>query len=233
MGTHARRPTTVRFPDVKSSGIDFTGKTVILYLPQRQPRLRDLPGVWRSMGIDCRFLVGGLEKWLVESRPLTGLNARTLAELRAMPAHRNQSALLDTDAGARSRWRRRSAVFVDTRYPGEFAARSSARRHQPADLRRCRRREFRTEHRRNCRSSRSSCLATIAAAASSAKCSALSFERAGHDFRGRYTLPWEFFTERAAPVHQGVARGEQQGLVPEGRRGAGRRAVADRRRTSA
>ena len=49
------------------------------------------------MGIDCRFLIGGLEKWLVEKRSLTGMNARTLADLRAVPEHRNQSTLLDTE----------------------------------------------------------------------------------------------------------------------------------------
>ena len=71
------------------------------------------------MGIDCRFLIGGLEKWLVEKRPLTGLKARTLSDLRAVPAHRNQSILLDTKQ-VRDLLEKENAVFVDTRYPGEF-----------------------------------------------------------------------------------------------------------------
>ena len=71
------------------------------------------------MGIDCRFLIGGLEKWLVEKRPLTGLKARTLSDLRAVPAHRNQSVLLDTNQ-VRELMEKENAVFVDARYPGEF-----------------------------------------------------------------------------------------------------------------
>ena len=84
------------------------------------------------MGIDCRFLVGGLEKWLVEKRPLTGLNARTLSDLRAVPAHRNQSVLLDTEQ-VRDLLDKEGAVFVDIRYPGRVQERSPAERDQPAD----------------------------------------------------------------------------------------------------
>src|SRR3954464_13257648 len=87
---------TIRFPDVKSSGIDFAGKTAIAYCHNGNRGYETCQGL-AAMGIDCRFLVGGLEKWLVEKRPLTGLKARTLSDLRAVPAHRNQSVLLDTE----------------------------------------------------------------------------------------------------------------------------------------
>src|SRR6201992_3327509 len=73
------------------------------------------------MGVRCRFRVGGLEKWLVEKRPLTGLKARTLSDLRAVPAHRNQSVLLDTEQ-VRQLIEKEGAALVDVRYPGEFAS---------------------------------------------------------------------------------------------------------------
>ena len=122
---------TIRFPDVKSSGIDFTGKTAIAYCHNGNRGYETCQGL-AAMGIDCRFLVGGLEKWLVEKRPLTGLNARTLADLRAVPAHRNQSVLLDTDAGARAAGQGERGV---RRHPlsGRVQERSPAERDQPAD----------------------------------------------------------------------------------------------------
>src|SRR4029078_2889823 len=109
---------TIRFPDVKSSGIDFTGKTAIAYCHNGNRGYETCQGL-AAMCIDCRYLIGGLEKWLVEKRPLTGLKARTLADLRAVPAHRNQSVLLDTDQ-VRELLDKEGAVFVDTRYSGEF-----------------------------------------------------------------------------------------------------------------
>ena len=84
---------------MKTSGIDFAGKTAIAYCHNGN-RGYETCAALAAMGIDCRFLVGGLEKWLVEKRPLTGLKARTLDDLRAVPTHRNQSVLLDTAAGS-------------------------------------------------------------------------------------------------------------------------------------
>jgi rhodanese-related sulfurtransferase len=59
MGTMAGAK-TVRFPDVKSSGIDFAGKTAILYCHNGN-RGYETCAALAAMGIDCRFLVGGLE----------------------------------------------------------------------------------------------------------------------------------------------------------------------------
>ena len=122
---------TVRFPDVKNSGIDFAGKTAIAFCHNGN-RGYETCAALAAMGIDCRFLIGGLEKWLVEKRPLTGLNARTLADLRAVPTHRNQSVLLDTAAGSRAaregeRGVRRPPLSRRVR------ERPPAQRHQPAD----------------------------------------------------------------------------------------------------
>jgi 3-mercaptopyruvate sulfurtransferase SseA len=85
----------VRFPDVKNSGIDFAGKTAVVFCHNGNRGFETCAAL-AAMGIDCRYLIGGLEKWIVEQRPLTGLNVRSLADLRAVPKHRNQSVLLDT-----------------------------------------------------------------------------------------------------------------------------------------
>jgi rhodanese-related sulfurtransferase/membrane protein insertase Oxa1/YidC/SpoIIIJ/phosphohistidine swiveling domain-containing protein len=180
---------TIRFPDVKSSGIDFTGKTAIAYCHNGNRGYETCQGL-AAMGIDCRYLIGGLEKWLVEKRPLTGLKARTLADLRAVPAHRNQSVLLDTDQ-VRELLEKENAVFVDTRYPGEFK-----NDHLPnainLPIRPVPTAEFKTKLAQlpkqpiivPCYDRRSCFFGEVLG---------LEFERAGYDYRGRYTTPWEFF----------------------------------------
>jgi rhodanese-related sulfurtransferase/membrane protein insertase Oxa1/YidC/SpoIIIJ/phosphohistidine swiveling domain-containing protein len=181
---------TVRFPDVKSSNIEFAGKTAILYCHNGN-RGYETCAALAAMGIDCRFLVGGLEKWLVEKRPLTGLHARTLADLRAVPAHRNQSVLLDTEQ-VRGLLDNEGAVFVDTRYPGEFAS-----DHLPNAINLPVRPTPTAEFKRRlaqlpnmpivvpCYDRRSCFFGEVLG---------LELERAGYDYRGRYTVPWEFFT---------------------------------------
>ena len=181
---------TIRFPDVKSSGIDFTGKTAIAYCHNGNRGYETCQGL-AAMGIDCRFLIGGLEKWLVEKRPLTGLKARTLSDLRAVPAHRNQSTLLDTKQ-VRDLLEKENAVFVDTRYPGEFKS-----DHLPnainLPIRPTPTGEFRTKLSQlpkqpiivPCYDRRSCFFGEVLG---------LEFERAGYDYRGRYTTPWELFS---------------------------------------
>src|SRR4051812_19863942 len=180
---------TIRFPDVKSSGIDFTGKIAIAYCHNGNRGYETCQGL-AAMGIDCRFLVGGLEKWLVEKRPLTGLKARTLSDLRAVPAHRNQSVLLDTDQ-VRELLEKENAVFVDTLYPGEFnsdplpnAINLPIRPVQTADFKARLAQLPKQPIIVPCYDRRSCFFGEVLG---------LEFERAGYDYRGRYTTPWEFF----------------------------------------
>jgi rhodanese-related sulfurtransferase/membrane protein insertase Oxa1/YidC/SpoIIIJ/phosphohistidine swiveling domain-containing protein len=186
---------TARLPDIKTSRIDFAGKTVILLCDDGN-RSTEACQALADLGIDCRFLVGGLEKWLVERRPPTGLNARTPAELRALPRHRNQGALLDTPQ-VRDLVEYEEALLVDPRRPGEFAA-----GHLPgavnlplqgtptAALNRTlsglpkRPIVVPCYDRRSC---------------AFGEALGVELARAGHDFRGRYTLPWEFFISEPRP----------------------------------
>jgi rifampicin phosphotransferase len=186
---------TVRLPDIKTSGIDFAGKTVILLCDDGN-RSTETCQALAELGIDCRFLVGGLEKWLVERRPLTGLNARTPAELRAMPRHRNQGALLDTPQ-VRDLVDYEEAVFIDPRRPGEFAA-----GHLPGAV------NLPLQSTSTAALSRTlsdlpkkPIIVPCHDRRSCALGEALGVElaRAGHDFRGRYTLPWEFFVSEPRP----------------------------------
>ncbi|AMN43849.1 PEP/pyruvate-binding domain-containing protein [Rhodoplanes sp. Z2-YC6860] len=178
----------VRFPDVKSSNIDFKGKTALLYCHNGNRGYETCQAL-AAMGIDCRYLIGGLEKWLVEKRPLTGLHARTLDDLRAVPKHRNQSVLLDTPQ-VRELIQNEDAVFVDVRYPGEFAndrlpgAINLPIRPTPTE-------ELKTKiaqlpHKPiivPCYDRRSCFFGEVLG---------LELDRAGFDYRGRYTLPWEY-----------------------------------------
>jgi rhodanese-related sulfurtransferase/membrane protein insertase Oxa1/YidC/SpoIIIJ/phosphohistidine swiveling domain-containing protein len=185
----------VRLPDIKTSGIDFTGKTVVLLCDDGN-RGTEACQVLAGLGVDCRFLVGGLEKWLVERRSPTGLNARTPAELRAMPRHRNQAVLLDTPQ-VRDLVEFEEALFVDPRRPAEFAA-----GHLPgavnlplqststAELSRALSDLPKTPIIVPCYDRRSCAFGEVLG---------VELSRAGHDFRGRYTLPWELFTSEPRP----------------------------------
>jgi rhodanese-related sulfurtransferase/membrane protein insertase Oxa1/YidC/SpoIIIJ/phosphohistidine swiveling domain-containing protein len=179
----------IRFPDVKSSGIDFTGKTAIAYCHNGNRGYETCAGL-AAMGIDCRYLIGGLEKWLVEKRPLTGLHARTLSDLRAVPPHRNQSVLLDTEQ-VRNLLEKEGAALVDVRYPGEFKS-----DHLPnainLPIRPTPTAEFKTRLSQlpkqpivvPCYDRRSCFFGEVLG---------LELDRAGYDYRGRYTVPWEYF----------------------------------------
>jgi rhodanese-related sulfurtransferase/membrane protein insertase Oxa1/YidC/SpoIIIJ/phosphohistidine swiveling domain-containing protein len=182
--------TKVRFPDVKSSEIDFAGKTAIVYCHNGN-RSFETCAALAAMGIDCRYLIGGLEKWIAEKRPMTGLNVRSLADLRALPSYPNQSVLLDTTQ-VRKLIDKDSAVLVDTRYPGEFAG-----DHLPNAINLPIRPTPTAELKRRiaelpkrpivapCYDRRSCFFGEVLG---------LELTRAGYDYRGRYTTPWELYT---------------------------------------
>jgi rhodanese-related sulfurtransferase/membrane protein insertase Oxa1/YidC/SpoIIIJ/phosphohistidine swiveling domain-containing protein len=209
---------TIRFPDVKTSGIDFTGKTAIAYCHNGN-RGYETCAKLAEMGIDCRYLIGGLEKWLVEKRPLTGFNARTLSDLRAVPAHRNQSVLLDTEQ-VRNLIEKEGAALVDVRYPGEFAS-----DHLPKAINLPIRPTPTAQLKEKiaalpkqpivvpCYDRRSCFFGEVLG---------LELDRAGYDYRGRYTTPWEYFTpteprpyikEWLAESHKGWFQKAAEGLA--------------------
>ena len=112
--------TPLRFADLSKGNFNFTQKKAVLVC-HTGIRSYDMCQRLRAMGIDCSFMIGGIEKWLVERRPLTGYRVRTLKDLRALPAYPNQAVLLDTP-DVRRLVSQDNAIFLDPRLPGEFTA---------------------------------------------------------------------------------------------------------------
>jgi len=189
--------TIVRFPDLKKANLDLTDKKVILFCHNGN-RSSETAEAMAKMGIDAKFMVGGLEKWIVEGRDMDGLSARNLASLRAIPDYPNRHTLLDTQQ-VKAMIEREKAILVDIRYPTDFAAShidgaiNLGLRRMPT--------EVMNEHIAKlpkrpiimpCYDRRGCFFAEV-----------LGHEltKAGHDVRGRYTLPWEYFVARARPPY--------------------------------
>jgi rifampicin phosphotransferase len=189
--------TFVRFPDFAAAKLDFAAKKPIFFCHNGN-RSWETCAALRAMGIDCRFVIGGIEKWIVEGRPLNGLDKRNLDDLRAIPDYRNHDVLLDTPE-VRRLVKDQGAIFVDIRYPAEFAAghlpdainltiRTIPTAELPGKLAALPRRPIVLPcyDRRGCFFS---------------EVMGLELTRAGYDFRGRYTLPWEYYVPRGRPPH--------------------------------
>lgn len=190
--------TFIRYPDIASSKLDLKGKQAILFCHNGN-RSHEACEAMRKMGLDCRFMVGGLEKWVVEGRAMEGLGARTLDQLRAIPEYRNRNTLLDTNE-VRRLVADEKAIFVDVRYPVEFkthghlpnAINLTVRRIPTAEL------PKHIEALPNrpiilpCYDRRGCFFAEV-----------LGYElaKAGRDVRGRFTTPWSYFVQTARPPH--------------------------------
>jgi rhodanese-related sulfurtransferase/membrane protein insertase Oxa1/YidC/SpoIIIJ/phosphohistidine swiveling domain-containing protein len=187
----------IRVPDLERQNIKLTDKKVILYC-HNGDRSAQAAEAMVKKGIDAVFVVGGLEKWIVEGRDMTGMNSRDLAEFRAAPNYRNRDTLLDT-AQVKTLADAHKAIFVDIRHPTDFGA-----SHIPGAINLNLRRlptELVNDH-----------IAKLPKRPIILPCydrrgcffaEALGYElsRAGHDVRGRYTLPWEYFIARGRPPH--------------------------------
>ena len=188
----------IRAPDLDTAKLksQLAGKTAILICHNGFRSYQNCQAL-AKLGIDCRYIVGGLEKWLVEGRPLTGLRARTLDDLRAIPSYPNQTVLLDTPE-VHDLVEKQGAIFVDVRYPGEFAT-----FHLPGAIN-LPLRPTPTETLRTSIAAlpqqpiilpcydRRSCFF--------AEALGLEISRAGHQVVGRYTVPWDYFvTEPPRP----------------------------------
>lgn len=180
--------TPVRFPDFLKKPFSLAGKRAILYCDNGNRSFETCQRL-AALGIDCRFMVGGLQKWLAEHRPFAGKKETSLADFRSLPRYPNRDVLLDTPDV--HKLVAQGAVFVDVRYPGEFAAyhlpgaidvpirptpsaelnaRITALPHRPIVA--------------PCYDTRSCFYAQVLG---------YMVSQAGHDFRGRYTVPWEYF----------------------------------------
>lgn len=187
----------VRFPDLDAHALGLSAATSLVFCHNGN-RSAETCIRLKERGIDCRFIIGGLEKWLVEGRSLAGSAARTIDDIRALPPFPNQGVLLETDE-VRRLVSAENAQFVDVRYPGEFASghlpgaiNMPLRLTPSAAIERAVRSLLSRPVIAPCYDRRSCFFAEILG---------LELHRAGGDFRGQYTVPWEYFVPAERPPH--------------------------------
>ena len=187
----------VRYPDFSAAKLDLANKNAVLFCHNGN-RSHETCEALAALGIRCKFIIGGLEKWVVEKRRMTGLSERGLADLRAIPSYKNQRTLLET-AQVYRLVQKEQAIFVDTRYPLEFAAGhlpdaiNLAIRRQPTAVLAS---QIQNLPKRPvimpCYDRRGCFFSDVLG---------LELTRAGHDVRGRYTVPFEYFVPTSRPPH--------------------------------
>lgn len=153
-------------------------------------RSSEICGELKKRGIDCSFVIGGYEKWVAEGRPVRLTEGTDLRFLRPLPPYPASERLLDTPDVQRLVSESR-AVFVDVRYPKEFA-----RDHLPGAVNLPIRKMLDAEIEAGfqklpkrpivapCYDKRSCFYAQVLG---------LRLHRQGFDYRGRYTVPHEYF----------------------------------------
>lgn len=186
--------THLRYPDLLASssllpdsGAENARTVLLCYSGNRSSELCE--GL-TAQGKSCNFMVGGYEKWMTESRPLNSTVDTSLEQLRQLPEFANKDTLLDTP-DVQKLVSEEGAQFIDVRYPNEFL-----RGHLPG-ARNITMRALGSE----VLAERVEALPDtplIAACYDKRSCFysqliGLRMERAGKDFRGRYTVPHEYY----------------------------------------
>ena len=198
--------THMRFPDFLQSAPLQPGQRVVLFCHNGN-RSSETCEALSARGIDCRFITGGIEKWIVEGRPFSDARVTSLADLRAIPEYPNKDRLLGTE-DFRSRLAEGDLQIVDTRYPGDFEA-----GHLPGavniPIRALPTKELRA------RISALRKVPTVAACYDRRSCFmaqvlGLELDRAGIAFEGRYTTPWDYFVPPEPKPHVQAWLAEQQ-----------------------
>ncbi|MFP6737861.1 MAG: rhodanese-like domain-containing protein, partial [Planctomycetota bacterium] len=110
----------IRYPDIKNDpGLLGGGKKQAVLLCFSGNRSSELCGILSGLGYDCRFLIGGYEKWIADEFPMRHPNGRPVGELRGLPEFANKRRLLDTPE-VEELVSSEGAVFVDVRYEDDF-----------------------------------------------------------------------------------------------------------------
>ncbi|KCV81766.1 hypothetical protein ATO10_10485 [Actibacterium atlanticum] len=183
----------VRYPDFLNADMALEGKQVVLFCHNGN-RSSETCAELAARGIDCRFIAGGIEKWIVEGRAFSDLNVKSLSDLRALPDYPNKNVLLNTKQF--TKLINTDIQIVDTRYPGDFES-----GHLPGAINIPLRALPTAELQQ-----RIAALAdkpTVAACYDRRSCFmaqvlGLEMSDAGIEFLGRYTTPWDYF--EAPPV---------------------------------
>lgn len=110
----------MRFPDAMEDPSILAGRDrVPILFCYSGNRSGELAQEFARRGIDCRFMIGGYEKWYQEKRPLA--ENRLVEGPRDIEDYPGKNVLLDT-AEVEALAAEGDVVFIDPRYPGDFAA---------------------------------------------------------------------------------------------------------------
>lgn len=180
----------LRYPDVLAQSSLIPEGSNTLFLCYSGNRSSELCTEFTKQGKSCNFMMGGYEKWITESRPMSSDFELSIEELRKLPDFKNKDTLLDTP-DVHELVQNEQAEFIDLRYPADFV-----KGHLPG------------AHNITMRALTSATLTErinalpdkplVAACYDKRSCFfsqliGLRLERAGKDFRGRYSVPHEYF----------------------------------------
>ncbi len=201
----------IRFPDLLANpALVQENGNKNLFLCYSGNRSSELCETLSGQGKACNFMVGGYEKWLSESRPLDNLTGGSTTELRDIPEYNNKKVLLDTPDVHRL-VNEENAEFVDVRYPVDFNAdhlpgayNITMRALQSAALEE--------------KLSQLPDVPLIAACYDKRSCFysqliGLSLNRIGRDYRGRYTVPNEYYLPGSERSHVANWRVENEQIT--------------------
>ncbi|MGR3762274.1 PEP/pyruvate-binding domain-containing protein (plasmid) [Roseobacteraceae bacterium NS-SX3] len=198
--------THIRYPDFLQSRPVQPGQKVVLFCHNGN-RSSETCAELAKLGIDCSFIAGGIEKWIVEGRRFSDSGVQTLADLRAIPEYPNKDTLISTEEFT-GLMNTDDLQIVDTRYPGDFES-----GHLPGAINIPIRALTTEELMRRIEALEDK--PTVAACYDRRSCFmgqvlGLEMSRQGIDFRGRYTLPWEYFIAPKPKPHVQEWLAEQQ-----------------------
>lgn len=203
----------IRFPDFLQTRPLQPGQKAVVFCHNGN-RSSETCAELAKLGIDCSFIAGGIEKWIVEGRPFSDAEVQSLSDLRAIPEYPNKDTLINT-ARFTELLDSEDLQIVDTRYPGDFAA-----GHLPGAINIPIRALPTDELMR--RISTLENKPTVAACYDRRSCFmgqvlGLELSQQGLDFQGRYTLPWEYFIAPAPKPHvQAWLAGQQMTYWQQG-----------------
>ena len=188
----------IRFPDIDLNDPVFREQPVVLFCHNGN-RSSEVCANLAALGIDCRFVVGGLEKWIVEGRSFSDPAVRGLADLRAIPEYSGKEVLFDTSE-IESLVANDDVQFLDVRYPKEFAL-----GHLPGAIN-IPLRAMPTAELTEAILALPTDKPLISACYDRRGCfisQVLGYEisKTGQDFMGRYTVPWEYFIPKTVKPH--------------------------------
>ena len=196
----------IRFPDFLQNSPLQPGQRAVVFCHNGN-RSSETCAELAKLGIDCSFIAGGIEKWIVEGRPFSDADVQSLSDLRAIPDYPNKDVLLNT-ADFTAKMDHGDLQIIDTRYPGDFAA-----GHLPGAIN-IPIRALPTDElmqRINALEDRP----TVTACYDRRSCFmgqvlGLELTQQGIDYQGRYTLPWEYFIAPKPKPHVQTWLAEQQ-----------------------